>query len=314
MTSSRWPIALLALIIGIALGAAGLWFLERDSGDTASAEADEVETTTTVAEQRDLRRFDEWAGTLQPGPASAITAATRGTLTSTIDEGATIVAGDVVAEIDGTAVVALYGPVPQFRELSIDSDAGADIRQLEENLVALGFDPTGTVTVDETFSTTTAAIVEAWETALGFDDPDGIVGAGQIAFIAGPSEVTTRTPVGAQTNAGQEILGTVTIAESGFVTVPAADEESTDPVDPVDPVAAAPEGATLTAIAIDEGIEALPGRPLYLWESDLGSIQLAVDVDEAGTFEVGRPLQVELPDGQIIDAAVTDLSLSLIHI
>ena len=162
MTSSRWPIALLALIIGIALGAAGLWFLERDSGDTASAEADEVETTTTAAEQRDLRRFDEWAGTLQPGPASAITAATRGTLTSTIDEGATIVAGDVVAEIDGTAVVALYGPVPQFRELSIDSDAGADIRQLEENLVALGFDPTGTVTADETFSTTTAAIVEAW--------------------------------------------------------------------------------------------------------------------------------------------------------
>ena len=308
MSSSRWPLALLTLIIGIGIGAAGLWFLDRDADDTLDAEAAAVETTVIAAEERDLRRFDEWAGTLQPGPSSAITAATRGTLTRTVDVGTTIVAGDAIAEIDGTAVVALYGSVPQFRELSIDSDPGADIRQLEENLVALGFDPTGTLTVDDTFTTTTATVVEAWETELGLNDPDGIVAAGQIAFIAGPSEVTSRTPVGAQANAGQEILGTVTIAESGFINQPVADEEATDPVQEVDPAAEAPAGAIITEIAVDEGAEVIAGRPLYRWESDLGSIQWAVDVDEAASFDVGRPLEVELPDGQVIDAAVTELS------
>ena len=283
MSASRWPLALFTLIIGLAVGAGAVWFATSQGSDDSATETTEVTTTLVAAEQRDLRRFDEWAGTLQPGPASSVSASVRGTLTRTVDEGAVIAAGDVVAEIDGTPVVALYGPVPQFRELSVDTEPGADITQLEENLVALGFDPEGAVTVDDTFDAATADLVLAWEEALGLANPDGVVDQGQIAFITGPSEVTSPASVGSQVNAGQQILGTVTLSESGF--------------------AASPDDAPEGAVVIDA-----VDQDLVRWEVALGSIQLAVDVDEASSFELGQPLEVELPDGQLVDASVTDLS------
>jgi len=349
MQKSPWPPVFAALLVGIAVGAIGLSFLDRDSDEAGTVQTDELQTALATAEQRDLRGFDEWAGTLETGPAATITATTRGTLTQTAAEGTNIIAGDVVAQIDGTPVVALYGPVPQFRELSVDSDAGADIRQLEENLVALGFDPNGTVAVDETFSAETAVIVEAWEAELGLSEPDGIVRAGQIAFIAGPSEVTARTSVGSQVNAGQQILGTVTLAESGFVAVPQdltsieatlnagaellanteagrvdfdddagvagtilriADEAPSNDADdePTTTYALAPIGAIVADVVLDDTSFVAAGRPIYRWEVPLDSIQLAVSVDETASFEVGRTLEVELPDGQLVDATVSQIS------
>ena len=311
MTKSPWPLALLALLIGIVVGAGGLFFLGGDGDDSEAADAEPVDTTVVEAAQRDLQRFDEWAGTLQPGPTSSVGASGRGTLTRTANEGTVIAAGDVVAEIDGTPVVALYGQVPQFRVINIEAEPGADIRQLEENLVALGFDPDGAVTVDDTFTTATADLVLAWEQSLGLTTPDGTVDAGQIAFVPGPSEVTSRTPVGTQVNAGQQILGTVTVAESGFVA--ASVDEDGQPIeltlnlgDPVDGDDIS-EGATVVEV-LNDSTTAVVGRPLYRWEAGLGSIQLAVDVDEVSAFELGRTLQVELPDGQLVDASVTELS------
>ena len=311
MTKSPWPLALLALLIGIVVGAGGLFFLGGDGDDSEAADAEPVDTTVVEAAQRDLQRFDEWAGTLQPGPTSSVGASGRGTLTRTANEGTVIAAGDVVAEIDGTPVVALYGQVPQFRVINIEAEPGADIRQLEENLVALGFDPDGAVTVDDTFTTATADLVLAWEQSLGLTTPDGTVDAGQIAFVPGPSEVTSRTPVGTQVNAGQQILGTVTVAESGFVA--ASVDEDGQPIeltlnlgDPVDGDDIS-EGATVVEV-LNDSTTAAVGRPLYRWEAGLGSIQLAVDVDEVSAFELGRTLQVELPDGQLVDASVTELS------
>ena len=176
MSPRRWPLALFALIVGVVVGAGGLWLIDSASDDTATdTQSDEVETSTAVAELRDLRRFTEWDGTLAAGTSTSISSASRGTLTRTVDGGTLVSAGDVVAEIDGSPVVALYGTVPQFRSLSVDVDAGADIRQLEENLVALGFDPAGTVVVDETFTAETGAMVLLWETELGLPTLDEVV-------------------------------------------------------------------------------------------------------------------------------------------
>ena len=311
MTGSRWPFALVALIVGVVVGAGGFSLLGSSDDDAAADQDVAVETTLVAAEQRDLQRFDEWAGTLQPGPTSSVGASGRGTLTRTVDEGTTIAAGDVVAEIDGTPVIALYGQVPQFRVLNIEAQPGADIAQLEENLVALGFDPNGAVTVDDTFTTATAELVLAWEQSLEIATPDGTVDAGQIAFIPGPSEVTSRTPVGSQVNAGQQILGTVTLAESGYISTSVDDDGQVVDIafELGDPASGegVPDGATVVE-ALRDAASATAGQPVYRWEVDLGSIQLAVDVDEVSAFELGRTLQVELPDGQLVDASVADLS------
>lgn len=289
MSPRRWPLALFALIVGVVVGAGGLWLIDSASDDTATdTQSDEVETSTAVAELRDLRRFTEWDGTLAAGTSTSISSASRGTLTRTVDGGTLVSAGDVVAEIDGSPVVALYGTVPQFRSLSVNVDAGADIRQLEENLVALGFDPGGTVVVDETFTAETGAMVLLWETELGLPTPDEVVPTGQVAFIEGPSEVSNGATVGSQVNAGQAIVNTVTLAEVGFVAL------SED----------APNGAVVEVVVE----EVVAGDGLLRWELPLGAIQLAVGVDEVATFEIGREVEVELPDSQVVAAQVTEVS------
>jgi Putative peptidoglycan binding domain len=63
----------------------------------------------------------------------------------------------------------------------------ADVRQLEENLVALGYGED--LDVDETFTADTAAAVEAWETDLGRAAPDGTVTIGDVVFLTAPGDV-----------------------------------------------------------------------------------------------------------------------------
>jgi len=330
------------LLLGAALGAVGLWLVQRDTTESVSTEATEVSTTTREAEQRDLVSSTEWAATLQAGTSAVVSATARGTITANSEVGDRIELGDVIAEIDANPVVALYGTVPQFRELGIDTASGADVRQLEENLVALGYDEGETVVVDETFTDSTGEMVQRWETDLGIESPDAVVSAGQIAFIAGPSEVATRSPVGSQVANGQALATTVTLAESGFLALPidvAAIRELASPGDQLTPGQTVGEvdtgGASLPLVTVigDPDIDntdavdvSLPeaavvvrtlledtefvtaGRPIYLWETPQGSIELEVEVAEAGTFPVGQPVEVELPDGQLIAAAVDSVS------
>jgi peptidoglycan hydrolase-like protein with peptidoglycan-binding domain len=113
-----------------------------------------------------------------------VTSPVAGTVTSVVETGQTIEAGTVVASIDGQPLVALIGDVPAWRELSASGEDGVDVRQLEMNLVALGFDPDGEIEIDETYDSATAAAVTEWEEALGLDG-DGVVGASQIVFVPG---------------------------------------------------------------------------------------------------------------------------------
>ena len=78
-----------------------------------------------------------------------------------------------MATTDGARGGARAGEVPSYRDLSTSSTDGIDIRQLETNLVLLGFDPDGEVAIDEEYDSATAAAVTLWEDSLGLDG-DGI--------------------------------------------------------------------------------------------------------------------------------------------
>ncbi len=297
---SRWPVALAALVVGAALGGVGVWFATQGQTDSTNTVESAPETALVEAESRDLLSVAEWAGTLQAGTNSSVTASTGGTVTRVASVGDSIELGGLLAEIDGNPVVALYGAVPHFRQLDIDSDPGADIRQLEENLVALGYDEGGTVLVDEILTVETEAMIERWESDLGLDVPDGIVDAGQVAFVEGPIEVLDRTEVGSRVTPGQSLLTTLTVATSGFV--PFVEEGAEDPN-----ATQVPEDAIL--IDLDTGDDTPSvGRPIQRWEKSASSIELEVDVADVETFQVGKIVGAELPDGQVVDAAVVAVS------
>jgi membrane fusion protein, multidrug efflux system len=127
------------------------------------------------------------------------------TLTSLLDMGATANRGTVLYTADQQPVVALIGDLPAWRTLEQGVDDGADVRQLEENLAALGYGED--LDIDETFTTDTAAAVEAWETDLGRAAPDGTVTLGDVVFLSAPGDVLGHeASVGDVIEAGTPVL------------------------------------------------------------------------------------------------------------
>ncbi len=73
--------------------------------------------------------------------------------------------GDVLLTASGRPVFVLQGNVPVYRDLVLDIK-GDDVRQLEDALVRLGFDPG---TVDRHYDEQTSAAVSAWYEAAGWE-------------------------------------------------------------------------------------------------------------------------------------------------
>ena len=99
-----------------------------------------------------------------------------------------------------------YGARPAWRAFGLGMTDGQDVRRLEANLVALGFDPDRAITVDRHYSWATAAAVKRWQQANG-RARTGVVPLGQVVFLPGPIRVATVTAtVGAPLPAGTAIL------------------------------------------------------------------------------------------------------------
>lgn len=129
----------------------------------------------------------------------------NGVLTWLPDVGALLVNGDTIARIDDAPIILLEGDLPMYRTLRRDVE-GRDVLQLETALVALGYDPDGTVTVDEEFTSYTESMVERWQEDLGLDET-GRVSVGDIVFAPLPAQVTSQEGVvGSTVNAATPIL------------------------------------------------------------------------------------------------------------
>jgi hypothetical protein len=197
-----------------------------EGGGTAAA------TTTVPVEMRDLVVTDEYEGELGFGETDAVTAGRSGVVTGVTPVGTTVGQGDVLFHLDLQPTVLLHGDVPAFRDLSVGADAGADITQLEQALVDLGFG--GGVTVDGEFTEATADAVEAWEEALGRSDPDGVVTLGDVVFAPGDlrvAEVTADT--GTQVQSGADVVqvtATTKVVTVGLTVDQVASVEAGTPV------------------------------------------------------------------------------------
>lgn len=143
-------------------------------------------------------------GAAAPGAPTAVAEAEPVVLTAIPEIASGVERGTVLYAVDDEPVVALVGPIPAWRTLEVGVDAGTDVRQLEENLAALGY---AGVSVDDEFTLGTAAAVKRWEAALGRADPDGVVDRGDVAFLALPGKVLAHEAgVGDPLDVGTPIL------------------------------------------------------------------------------------------------------------
>jgi peptidoglycan hydrolase-like protein with peptidoglycan-binding domain len=143
-------------------------------------------TRTTLVETRTL------PGTLGYGDPAPVSANGAGTLTWIAPAGSIVERGEPLFQVDERPVVALYGSVPMYRTLRLDTTApteGTDVRQLQENLTDLGYKG---VTIDGRYTSATAQAVSSWQADLGLTET-GTVDLGQVVFIPGAVRIAEHT-------------------------------------------------------------------------------------------------------------------------
>lgn len=125
-------------------------------------------TATVPVTKTDLATTTQISGTLGfAGDYPAVDQGPGGTITALPTPGQIVRRGQSLYEIDGSPVTLLYGARPEWRALFQGVPDGPDVRQLQENLVALGFATTSTLKVNDHFDGATAAAVSRWQHATG---------------------------------------------------------------------------------------------------------------------------------------------------
>jgi peptidoglycan hydrolase-like protein with peptidoglycan-binding domain len=159
------------------------------SSGTGSADTPRHTGPTATIERRDLVQTDDQPGTLGYGASRLAYTALPGIVTWLPAPGAVIKPDQPLLTLDGKPVVLMNGSKPMYRAMSSGVTDGADVRQLERDLVTLGYDPNRAITIDDHFSSATAAAVNRWKKAHGLTQ-NGQVELGRIVFLPGSRRVT----------------------------------------------------------------------------------------------------------------------------
>ena len=175
-------LASVAVAAGVILGA-GL------SGTSVGASQTAKRVGAATVQRRDLVQTDTEPGTLGYAHPQTVFNRLSGTVTYLPAVGETIKPGHTLYKVDGSPSVLMTGSVPAYRTLTAGVSSGADVQELEQSLVSLGFDPSRQIVIDQTFDTATTAAVERWQASLG-ETQSGTVTLGQVVFLPGPQRVT----------------------------------------------------------------------------------------------------------------------------
>jgi peptidoglycan hydrolase-like protein with peptidoglycan-binding domain len=276
----------------------------------------------------------------------AVNSRSHGTVTWVAEWGSPVEQGDVLYEVNGEPVFALYGDTPAYRSMQDiprgDNMTGDDIFQLEQALTELGYNA-NTVTVDGEFTANTAAMVEAWQEDVGAN-PDGVVHLGEVVFIPGPGVVVdTAVAVGDTVNDSRPVASVtgvtsttgddvLTLEENlaalgfdagGALTVDGTWDDATttavmawqtavgavaDGVVGLGEIWISPSPLRITDQIAGVGSTVNPGAPVLAVSSSDTVVTLDLPAEDQGALEVGNAVTVILPDRSETPATVTEVA------
>jgi hypothetical protein len=167
-------------------------------GNGARAASGRSHGRTVVVARRTLVDRKSVDGTLGFAGTRSATNRLSGTITWLPHVGQVIRPGHALFRVDGDPVVLMDGTLPAYRALKPGIENGADVRQLESGLRALGYYPG---IVDAHYTASTAAAVRKWQGDLGLDKT-GQVELGRVVFLPGTRRVTNvKTSLGSAASA-----------------------------------------------------------------------------------------------------------------
>jgi peptidoglycan hydrolase-like protein with peptidoglycan-binding domain len=186
----RRALIVLSLAIGVTLAAGGAYVAGSHVPSAAGAGGPIVATSTTKVVRRDLVDRQTFGATLGYGATATIANHLAGTVTAEASPGSTVDRGQQLYTVDGRAVYLMFGSVPAYRDLNAGVSDGEDVKQLEQNLIALGSANSGNLTANGHFDSYTRAAVERWQKSINVS-ADGVVPFGQVVFQTAAVRIAT---------------------------------------------------------------------------------------------------------------------------
>ena len=240
---------------GLAVGAlaslALFVVLQALDGDDDPGAGTKPATATATMTRQDLVSRTDVDGTLGYSGALSVVGQLQGTVTALPAVGTVIERGQSLYSVENRPVLLLYGDLPAWRRMATGMSDGPDVRQLEENLVALGHATEAELTVDDAFTSATAAAVRRWQKALGVDET-GAIELGQVVFLPGAIRVSElKAEKGGAVGPGAPVLAATTTTRVVQVDLDAAKQSLAKVGDKVE--VKLPGGRTTTGVVASVG-------------------------------------------------------------
>jgi peptidoglycan hydrolase-like protein with peptidoglycan-binding domain len=181
----RRAVVLGVVVAAVLVGAAGAAAAGFGGDDSSTGEQGAPVPATAKVTRATLTQTEDVDGTLGYGDATTVSGRLGGTVTGLAPVGSTVDRGKALYHVDNAPVVLMYGSLPLYRPLR-SGGSGADVRQFEQNLAALGY--TG-FTVDDEYTGSTASAVRPWQEKLGLAET-GTIEQGRVVYAPGPVRVS----------------------------------------------------------------------------------------------------------------------------
>ncbi|WP_370517929.1 efflux RND transporter periplasmic adaptor subunit [Micromonospora sp. MP36] len=189
-----------AVVVAAAAGVAAAVGVEGRSGGTPASGG--LPPATAEVTRQTLVDSESFDGELGYGATRTATLRTGGTITALAATGSQVSRGKPLFAVDNAEVLLLYGRLPAYRTLA-PGLSGADVRQFEENLKALGYSG---FTVDDDYTSATADAVRQWQDDLGLPET-GRVELGRVVYADGAVRVDGHeADLGDPAQPGQAVL------------------------------------------------------------------------------------------------------------
>jgi peptidoglycan hydrolase-like protein with peptidoglycan-binding domain len=176
-------------MIAIVVSAA-LLYLRGDHPGAAASGAPPASSTLATVEKRTLSSRVQVNGTLGYVGSYQVINGAQGHWTSLPAVGQVISQGQTIYSVDGSPVVLFYGTTPAYRDFRLGMSDGEDVKELEQNLLALGFGNSSNLVASGHFDSFDVAAVKRWQKAMGLAQT-GVLSLGQVVFLPGAIRITS---------------------------------------------------------------------------------------------------------------------------
>jgi multidrug efflux system membrane fusion protein len=212
--------AALGVVAAVAVGGGVVAVVAQPDAEGGSTPRSAMPPATAAVTRETLVDRKDQDGKLGYGDTTTISSRLSGTLTAVAAVGQTVKRGAALSRVDNTPVVLLYGRLPAYRTLS-SGMTGADVKQFETNLWALGYRG---FTVDKTYSSATATAVKEWQEDLGLDET-GTVDPARVVYASDAIRVEERKAApGDAVGPGAQLLTVTGTARVAVVDLDVSDQ------------------------------------------------------------------------------------------